>query len=95
MNSVETGLVRPLTFGLARMHYEFGERRDFLPDFVARLQLYGAKVYLEEGYGSGMGYSQQDYLQAAQGIFLRQPKRSSRKIMCWCCAARRMSRLAR
>jgi alanine dehydrogenase len=57
-----------LKFGLARMHYETGERRDFLPDFVARLVNRGAEVLLEEGYGSGMGYSQQDYLLAADGI---------------------------
>jgi alanine dehydrogenase len=57
-----------LRFGLARMHYEAGERRDFLPDFVARLVNRGAEVFLEEGYGSGMGYSEQDYLHAAEGI---------------------------
>jgi len=58
----------PLKFGLARMHYETGERRDFLPDFVAHLQNNGAEVLLEEGYGSGMGYSEQDYLHAASQI---------------------------
>lgn len=58
----------PLKFGLARMHYESGERRDFLPDFVARLQLSGAQVMLEEGYGSGLGYSEQDYLHAAKQV---------------------------
>lgn len=57
-----------LKFGLARMHYETGERRDFLPDFVARLVNRGAEVLLEEGYGNGMGYSEQDYLHAAAGI---------------------------
>jgi alanine dehydrogenase len=57
-----------LKFGLARMHYETGERRDFLPDFVARLQHSGAEVILEEGYGGGMGYSEQDYLHAADQI---------------------------
>lgn len=60
----ETAPNRHLNFGLARMHHEIGERRDFLPDFIARLQLYGAQILLEEGYGSGMGYSQQDYLRS-------------------------------
>ena len=58
-------IYNPLKLGLPRMHYEKGERRDFLPDFVGRLQRYGAMVVLEEGYGSGMGYSQQDYLREA------------------------------
>ena len=64
MDLGETAPHRQLNFGLARMHHEMGEHRDFLPDFIARLQLYGAHVLLEEGYGSGMGYSQQDYLRS-------------------------------
>ena len=64
------GTFHHLKFGLARMHYEAGERRDFLPDFVARLVNRGAEVLLEEGYGNGMGYSEQDYLHAAEGIRL-------------------------
>lgn len=59
---------RQLKLGLARMHYEAGEKRDFLPDFVARLQFYGLDVMIEEGYGNGLGYSEQDYLQAASQI---------------------------
>lgn len=54
-----------ITIGLARMHVEFGERRDFLPSFVARLIRRGANVILEHGYGSGMGFTQEDYLSAA------------------------------
>jgi len=61
MDTVEYKTQNHLKFGLARMHYEAGERRDFLPDFVARLQLNGADVLLEDGYGGAMGYSQQDY----------------------------------
>ncbi len=57
-----------LKFGLARMHYEAGERRDFLPDFIAHLQQNGAEIMLEDGYGSGMGYSQQDYLAASHQV---------------------------
>jgi len=52
---------KPITFGLARMHVEFGEKRDFLPEFVARLERMGAQVFLEYGYGSAMGFSEADY----------------------------------
>lgn len=50
-----------LTIGLPRMHVEFGERRDFLPAFVADLEKRGAQVFLEYGYGSGMGFMEGDY----------------------------------
>ncbi|MCB0404738.1 MAG: hypothetical protein KDD51_08110 [Bdellovibrionales bacterium] len=44
------------------MHKERGEKRDFLPAFVRNLPSYGAReIVLEEGYGSGMGYSEDDY----------------------------------
>jgi alanine dehydrogenase len=51
-----------ISIGLARMHFEFGEKRDFLPNFVAMLGKYKAKVFLEYGYGSGIGYTEEDYL---------------------------------
>jgi alanine dehydrogenase len=54
-----------MTFGFARMRAETGERRDFLPETIARLEKLGAQVFLEHGYGSGMGYSQSDYLSSA------------------------------
>ncbi len=57
-----------ITIGMARMHAEFGERRDFLPEFVARLVRRGAKVVLEYGYGSGMGLTEEDYRSAAPKI---------------------------
>jgi len=57
-----------LTIGLARMHVEAGERRDFLPDFVSDLEKHGAKVILEHGYGSGMGYQEADYQKLAPGV---------------------------
>ena len=61
-------MVKPITIGMARMHLEFGERRDFLPSFVARLIRRGANVVLEQGYGSGMGFTQADYLAAAPNV---------------------------
>ncbi|HZD57905.1 MAG TPA: hypothetical protein VE136_14335, partial [Anaerolineales bacterium] len=57
-----------LNIGLARMHKEPGERRDFLPKFVARLSKLGANVTLEYGYGSGMQYVEEDYLRLASSI---------------------------
>ncbi len=51
----------PLNIGLPRMHVEAGERRDFLPDFVGKLEKNGAHVVLEHGYGSGMGFTEADY----------------------------------
>jgi alanine dehydrogenase len=68
MDLLDTVSNHHLKFGLARMHYEKGERRDFLPDFIARLQYHGAHILLEDGYGSGMGYSQQDYLHTGGSI---------------------------
>ncbi|HSM72868.1 MAG TPA: hypothetical protein VK851_15115, partial [Anaerolineales bacterium] len=54
-----------LTVGLPRMHVEFGERRDFLPAFVADMEKRGAQVFLEYGYGSGMGFTEADYEKVA------------------------------
>lgn len=54
-----------LTVGLPRMHVEFGERRDFLPAFVADMEKRGAQVYLEYGYGSAMGFTEADYQKVA------------------------------
>jgi alanine dehydrogenase len=47
------------------MRAEKGERRDFLPETIARLEKLGVQVFLEQSYGSGMGYSQADYLKVA------------------------------
>ena len=58
----------PIMIGMARMHAEFGERRDFLPPFVARLIRRGAKVILEHGYGSGMGFTEEDYRSIAPDV---------------------------
>jgi alanine dehydrogenase len=56
-----------VTFGLARMREEFGERRDFLPSLVADLEKRGALVCLEYGYGTGLGLTEEDYLKHAPG----------------------------
>ena len=57
-----------ITVGLARMHVEFGERRDFLPSLVADMEKRGANVFLEYGYGSGMGFTEGDYQKVASNV---------------------------
>jgi len=58
----------PLTFGLARMHLEYGEKRDFLPPLIADLEKRGAQVFLEYGYGAGMGLTENDFRQVAPNV---------------------------
>jgi len=57
-----------ITFGLARMRVEYGERRDFLPKLVADLEKRGAQVHLEYGYGAGLGLTEEDYLKVAPEV---------------------------
>jgi alanine dehydrogenase len=52
---------RRLTVGLPRMHREPNELRDFLPPLVGLMAAAGAKVHVESGIGSGMGYTDLDY----------------------------------
>jgi alanine dehydrogenase len=61
-------MAETIIIGMARMHAEFGERRDFLPSFVARLVRRGAKIILEHGYGSGMGFTEEDYRNIAPEV---------------------------
>jgi len=61
-------MAETITIGMARMHAEFGERRDFLPSFVARLIRRGANVILEHGYGAGMGFTEENYRKLAPQI---------------------------
>ncbi len=57
-----------ITFGLARMRVEYGERRDFLPKLVADLEKRGVLVHLEYGYGAGLGLTETDYLKNAPNV---------------------------
>jgi alanine dehydrogenase len=59
---------QPITFGLARMHVEYGELRDFLPSLVTDLEKHGAQVFLEYGYGTGMGFTEEDYRKHAPNV---------------------------
>jgi alanine dehydrogenase len=56
------------------MYVEAGERRAFLPDFVASLEKHGAQVFLEEGYGAGMGFSHADYKKQAPDVIFGKNK---------------------
>ncbi len=51
------------TLGFPRMHKEANEKRDFLPEFFKHFIEYDAKIYMEEGYGSGMGLTEEDYIE--------------------------------
>lgn len=57
-----------ITIGFPRMHKEPGERRDFLPPFISRLNRWGAQVVLEHEYGSGMGFTEADYQKTGSHI---------------------------
>jgi len=61
-------MTEAITIGMARMHAEFGERRDFLPSFIARLSHRGANIFLEHGYGAGMGFTEENYRKLAPKI---------------------------
>ncbi len=63
-----------IRLGLPRMHQESGERRDFLPEFVAHLVYCGAEVVLEHGYGSGMDLTESDYRANAPGVIFSELK---------------------
>ena len=54
--------------GLPQMYKEPGEKRDFVPAYVAWLHKQGAQIVLEHGYGSEMGFTEMDYLAVAPSI---------------------------
>lgn len=55
--------------GLPRMHLESGERRVFLPGFVASLVEMGYQVTIEGDYGASFGLSDKEYLTKADQIY--------------------------
>jgi alanine dehydrogenase len=57
-----------ITIGIPRMRTEAGERRDFLPPLIGLLAGLGAEIYVESGIGSGMGYSDSDYLSISPNV---------------------------
>jgi alanine dehydrogenase len=54
--------------GFPRLHKEPGERRDFLPHFMAKLHSLSAIIMLEYGYGTEMGFSEKDYRNASPNV---------------------------
>lgn len=57
-----------ITLGFPRMHKEQNEKRDFLPDFFRRLKSENAEFFLEEGYGSAMSITDEEYLNANKNL---------------------------
>ncbi len=53
------------SIGLPQMHLEPGEQRVFLPDFVHNLNELGAEIVLENGCGSGLGLTENDFLESS------------------------------
>jgi alanine dehydrogenase len=51
-----------MTFGFPRQCKERGERRDFLPGLIRTVAHRGCPVLVETGIGSGMGYTDAEYL---------------------------------
>lgn len=60
----------PKSIGFPRMRQEPGEKRVFLPEFIQFIASLGAKVYIEEGYGSRSGYGFADYKRANPNVFM-------------------------
>ena len=60
----------PRTIGFPRMENEAGEKRVFLPEFMDYLLEHGAQIYIEEGYGSRLGFSFEDYKRAHPDIHM-------------------------
>jgi len=59
--------IRSISF--PRMHKEEEEKRDFLPSLFGKLgRITDAEIFVEEGYGSGMGLTHQDYLEENPNI---------------------------
>lgn len=57
-----------ISFGFPRMMKEQGEVRVFLPEFIQYLVDLGATVNIEEGYGSRLGLSFDDYRQGSGAV---------------------------
>ena len=65
---LENPIVPQIRIGLPRMQKEANENRVFLPRFVENLRLRGATVMIEEGYGDGIGFTDEAYLKVAPGL---------------------------
>jgi len=50
------------SIGLPSINNAKGDKRAFLPSFIKKLKNYDVDVFLEKGYGAGMGFSESDYI---------------------------------
>ena len=50
------------------MRFEQGERRDWLPSFVRAASHLGLDIFIESGLGSGMGFTDTDYVSDIPGV---------------------------
>lgn len=57
-----------LTLGFPRMHKEPGEVRDFTPRLVRRIAPLAREVVLEQGIGSGMGFTEAQYAEGVPNV---------------------------
>jgi alanine dehydrogenase len=60
----------PKSIGFPRMMNEASEKRVFLPEFIQYIVNLGAKVYVEEGYGSRSGFTFEDYKRASTNVYM-------------------------
>lgn len=58
------------SIGFPRMYNEPGERRAFLPPLIGLLANRGLAVFVEAGSGTGMGYTDDDYLAASPNVHI-------------------------
>lgn len=65
--------------GFPRMHKEKNEKRDFLPNFFKYLKNEKAEFYLENGYGSDLGFTKDDYLKSNPNIIFVDNKECYKK----------------
>ena len=71
-------MARQVSIGFPHVQKEAGERRDFLPDFIQYLARF-ADVYLEEGYGSRMGFDFNNYRRGNPRVFMTERREAFRK----------------
>ncbi|HEX6306419.1 MAG TPA: hypothetical protein VFZ76_19625 [Anaerolineales bacterium] len=60
----------PITVGFPRMIKEAGEKRVFLPEFIQFLAGLGARIWVEEGYGSRSGLRFDDYRRGEEAVLM-------------------------
>jgi alanine dehydrogenase len=61
-------MVKPKTIGFPRMRVEAGEKRVFLPELINAINDMGLHVYIEEGYGSRLGYTFDSFQRGSETI---------------------------